>query len=379
MSTTTFSCGDRLRLANFGAGSSGCLARFPEFPERLLMLTAGHVVLTPAAAQGDQILRADTGEPLGRLMTWTQIDGDPTADAALIWVDPAQVSPALRMLGMPKSVPAAPAVGSRVRIVPSQGQLTVREATIRFVDQPVDMRVQGPAWDEAVQITYRSQIWLDRLIDGPGDSGSIAIDDLGRVVGMVVGGSDATGTVITPMSAILANAAWGGRQLEVLDHVPPDVIPPPASSLPLAEAPADAGQLKLDWLPQQAQRDVAQRVANGLAEAGLGAMLQAAALANAFAESGLDPMAHNTHGEDSVGLFQMNRNGGMGQGFSVEELQTVEVQVSILKGEITKTLKRFVAATSLDEAVFLFVRDFERPKDPNSETAKRIGLAHRFL
>jgi hypothetical protein len=38
------------------------------------------------------------------------------------------------------------------------------------------------------------------------------------------------------------------------------------------------------------------------------------------AESGGNPRARNTRGEDSVGLFQLNRRGGQGTGYSAEEL-----------------------------------------------------------
>jgi len=37
-------------------------------------------------------------------------------------------------------------------------------------------------------------------------------------------------------------------------------------------------------------------------------------------ESGWSPTAHNTQGEDSVGLFQMNRAGGLGSGYTVAQL-----------------------------------------------------------
>ncbi len=378
MSSPTFSCGDRIRLANFSVGTGGCLARFREFPERLLLLTAGHAVLTPTAAQGDQILRADTGEALGRLLTWTRIDGDPTADVALIWVDPSNVSPALRVLGMPNPEPASPVVNDLVRTIPKQGESSERRASIRSLGSSMDMRIEGPAWPRAVVVNYANQIWLNELTSDPGDSGSLAVDAAGRAVGMVVGGSPESGTIITPMRAILNNAAWGGRTLEVLDHIPQEAVAPPT---PGAVSPAQAEvqtDLKLDWL-NVTQQSVARQVTAGLSLAGMGTMLQAAVLANAVAESGLNPLAHNASNEDSVGLFQMNRKGGMGQGRTVEELQRVEVQIAIVTGEINKTLRKFVAATSLDEAVFLFVRDFERPKDPVGETAKRRTIAHRFV
>ena len=55
-----------------------------------------------------------------------------------------------------------------------------------------------------------------------------------------------------------------------------------------------------------------------------------AAMANAARESGFNPNAHNTNGEDSVGLFQMNRNGGLGRGHSLERLKDPSYNTQLL-------------------------------------------------
>lgn len=50
-------------------------------------------------------------------------------------------------------------------------------------------------------------------------------------------------------------------------------------------------------------------------------------------ESGGDPSAHTvTDKEDSVGLFQLNRNGGLGKGYTVAELQDPETNANIAAG-----------------------------------------------
>lgn len=236
----TFICGDRLRYGRFEEGSSGCLVRFNAFPDRMLMLTAGHVVLPTFAQQGDAIVDDDTGDLIGRLFSWTSIDGDPTADAALVWVDPSIVSPAIRGLGVPRGVNMNPAVGEQIFIAPPEGQQQARTTTIKAVNRDIDVLVAGPGWADAPVITYRRQILTNAAISQGGDSGAIALDAQGRVVGMVVATSLLEGTVITPIAPILANAAWGGLQLELVDALPTDAKAPPMPGVLPLPAPAAA-------------------------------------------------------------------------------------------------------------------------------------------
>lgn len=57
-------------------------------------------------------------------------------------------------------------------------------------------------------------------------------------------------------------------------------------------------------------------------------------------ESGWNPQAHNTRGEDSVGLGQMNRAGGMGVGYSVEQLMdpsfNMDLMLDHVQGAVAK-------------------------------------------
>ena len=242
-----FQCGDSLSYGQFPRGAGGCLVRFPELDDRALLLTAGHVVLPSFAQQGDAISDLATGQMIGRLFSWTSIDGNPTADAALIWVDPAQVAPNIRGLGLPSGVNMSPAVGEVVRIVPHSGQTQPREARIRAVDASIDVMVEGPGWDTAPTITYRGQIVTDRLISEGGDSGAIALDGKGRVLGMVVAGGTEVGTIITPIAPILKNSAWGGLQLEILVNIDSGFVAPP---LPAVAAASDP-------VPQEAAQEAA--------------------------------------------------------------------------------------------------------------------------
>jgi hypothetical protein len=109
-------------------------------------------------------------------------------------------------------------------------------------------------------------------------------------------------------------------------------------------------------------------------EAGFSDVQARAAVANAQAESGLDPNAHNTRGEDSVGLFQMNRKGGLGQGYTVEELKDPENNIA-LAIDAAKKSRNFRNATTIESATEAFVRDVERPKDKEGAITKRTKIA----
>ena len=372
---TTFQSGDRLRYGTFEPGSAGCLLRFPKFSNRVLMLTAGHAVLPTFAQQGDAITADGSNEIIGRLFTWTRIDGDPTTDAALVWVDPRKVSLRPRGLPQPRGFHTKPAKGDRVRIVPKLGEEAPREAFIASVDQDVDVLVMGPGWPDAPRVTYRSQIVTDRPISEGGDSGTMVLDSHDRIVGMVVAGGPHFGTIITPIASILGNAAWGGLRLELVDEISDSsVAPPGALAVPMPEGgPAD---LDLAWLKEQ-QRVVAEEVCEWLAAGGLGRLQLAAALANAMGESSMNPNAHNTHNEDSVGLFQLNRKGGAGVGRTVEDLKRIEVQCDIVLKAVRR-LPDFMKAATLEQAVDVFVRKFERPANPTAAVEKRIVFARKF-
>jgi hypothetical protein len=124
----------------------------------------------------------------------------------------------------------------------------------------------------------------------------------------------------------------------------------------------------------QQQSDMASLIYNRFREAGFSDVQAKAAVANAMAESSLNPEAHNTKGEDSVGLFQMNRKGGLGQGHSIENLKDPEYNIA-LAIDAAKKSKSFREATSINDAVSAFVKDVERPKDQAGAIAKRTQIA----
>ncbi|MEK1854688.1 MAG: hypothetical protein AAAC48_23210, partial [Phyllobacterium sp.] len=117
--------------------------------------------------------------------------------------------------------------------------------------------------------------------------------------------------------------------------------------------------LSLDSISLE-RRPVAQKILDAFAAAGFGQFQQVAALANAIAESGLDPNVHLSVAEDSWGLFLLNTQGGFGTGHSAEERRNPDVNIGIMVKEAQKN-SAFAAATSLDAAVEIFVRQIERP------------------
>lgn len=100
------------------------------------------------------------------------------------------------------------------------------------------------------------------------------------------------------------------------------------------------------------------------------------AIANAIAESGLNPMARSpvTEKEDSVGLFQLNRKGGVGTGHSVQDLQDPNKNIDLIIAAAKKS-PSFMAAKTADEATRTFMTTVERPAD-QSENAQQKRLAN---
>ena len=141
-------------------------------------------------------------------------------------------------------------------------------------------------------------------------------------------------------------------------------------------AAAGKAMFKVSALPAgDGPKQMAQLIIDEFAKAGFSPVQQLAALASAVAESSLDPMAHNTVGEDSVGLFQCNRQGdGLGSKFSVPDLQDPLFNIKVVI-DVAKTLRRFTAATTLDDAVDKFVRDLERPRHPDDAVTARQQIA----
>jgi hypothetical protein len=120
---------------------------------------------------------------------------------------------------------------------------------------------------------------------------------------------------------------------------------------------------------------MAELIRTKFKEAGFNDVQAEAAVANAMAESGLNPNAQNSNGkEDSIGLFQMNRNGGLGEGHSVENLKDPNYNIDLAIAAAKKS-KAFNEATTIDKAVAAFVNDVERPANAGLEIEKRTQIA----
>jgi hypothetical protein len=124
------------------------------------------------------------------------------------------------------------------------------------------------------------------------------------------------------------------------------------------------------------RRPIAQKILDAFAAAGFGQFQQVAALANAIAESGLDPNT-SVAAENSWGLFLLTVR-GLGAGYTPEQLKDPDINIGLVAKEARK-FPQFGAATSLDDAVDAFVRFIERPANPTSEVIRRQQIARRLL
>jgi uncharacterized protein (TIGR02594 family) len=144
---------------------------------------------------------------------------------------------------------------------------------------------------------------------------------------------------------------------------------------------ASSGKFNLSSLLSKAQ-PIAQLIVDTFAAAGFGVLQQAAALANAKAESNFDPNARSvTSKEDSVGLFQLNRLVEPGSHYSVEQLQDPNINISAIIAKIGRgaIYESFVHATSLEEAVTIFVKHVEVPANIDAQIQKRLDIAQSLL
>lgn len=146
----------------------------------------------------------------------------------------------------------------------------------------------------------------------------------------------------------------------------------------LAGMSALAGEINLNAIPAGRQ-DMATLIVNAFAAAGYGKAQQIAAVANAIAESNLNPKARlTTAREDSVGLFQLNRNGGVGTGHAVDELENPAKNTELILNK-ANTVAAFKNATTIQDAVSVFVAKIEQPANTEGEIIKRVAIAKKII
>lgn len=89
--------------------------------------------------------------------------------------------------------------------------------------------------------------------------------------------------------------------------------------------------------------------------------LTLAAIVNAWHESRLRPAAWNPRGEDSVGLFQINRAGALGAPWSREQLRNPRTNALIIASEVVAQEQQLRAARTVAELTAAFTVHVERP------------------
>lgn len=128
-----------------------------------------------------------------------------------------------------------------------------------------------------------------------------------------------------------------------------------------------------------AQRSVAERAETALRTAGVPDEVIPGALANAWAESRLNPLAVGDRGK-SVGIWQL-RDPGAGSGMSVAARQDVEVSTRRIAEVYAKSAaaKAYRAGERrLDELSRLWCVHVERPSGASAKGAKRAELVSIF-
>lgn len=81
--------------------------------------------------------------------------------------------------------------------------------------------------------------------------------------------------------------------------------------------------------------------------------------------------------DQSVGLFQLNRAGGLGAGHTVAELRVPAANINIIVCEALK-FEEFVNAPFLEDAVSIFVRKLVRPPDSAGQVVSRLKIGERL-
>jgi hypothetical protein len=179
-----------------------------------------------------------------------------------------------------------------------------------------------------------------------------------------------------------ARAALRQALQAALDATRPFVLAAGAEVLGDPQAPVtptgdSAAQINVAGL-SASQQGSAKLIVSKFQSAGYGPIQQIAAVANAIAESSLNPKEEvNNAQEHSVGLFQLNIKGGLGSGHTPAQLKDAATNIDIIINE-AKKFDAFKNATSLFSAVDVFVRNVEKPANPGNETQKRAKIADRL-
>lgn len=135
-------------------------------------------------------------------------------------------------------------------------------------------------------------------------------------------------------------------------------------------------EFNLSAIPK-GREEIARKIVQAFADADLGEMQQLAALANAIAETDLNPNAVSAPPDQSVGLFQLNRVGGLGTGHTEAELKDPATNTNIILAAAKKH-DDFAKAASAEDAVSIFVRKVMRPADPAGQISRCLKIVQRL-
>lgn len=189
-------------------------------------------------------------------------------------------------------------------------------------------------------------------------------DDKAKLVAGLTDALAATKDLLAP-----AAQAYFGQAVPVVVSSDPEA-PPRGDS---------AGNINFSKAPNGTLgNQLAHQIVDDFSKAGFGSNQQIAGLANAIGESRLDPTAHAGRGEDSWGLFQLNRRAGLGVGHTPDELVNPETNIQIII-QAAQKVKSFVRAASIEDAVTAFVQFVERPSDIPGQARARIAIARGLL
>ena len=107
--------------------------------------------------------------------------------------------------------------------------------------------------------------------------------------------------------------------------------------------------------------------------------LALAAIVNAWHESRLNPQAQNANGEDSIGLFQINRNGALGAPYSRQQLRDPRINARVILTEVRARSQKLAAATTVADLTSAFAVHVERPADRYVKGAERAATARAWF
>jgi len=131
------------------------------------------------------------------------------------------------------------------------------------------------------------------------------------------------------------------------------------------------------------QKEMVDIIEDEFTKAGYTRPVIIAAVVNSYAESKFDPDAHNTNGEDSVGLFQLNSDGGAGAGMTVAARKDPRINAQTIIDVEKKWMDKIQAQANsgipIEELVAEFTITVERPGDAAGDAAKRKALYRQMF